>query len=89
MHTGALPAEETVTFYAHSSVYWVRRPEPKQVVMVGISPVIGDDPMTDDDVKVIAIRQDRVEWDESAYGPYRDAKLIGFGVARLIEDRHR
>jgi len=86
METGTLPANQTVTFYATASVYWLKEKK-TQTVLVGIVPIIGDDPLSDDDVRLLAIRNDRERWNSEEMGPYQQAKIIGFGTARLIENR--
>jgi hypothetical protein len=77
------PAAEPVTYYAHTVAY--RRPGDNQAkATIGISPVLGVDPLSDEEVEALALRYDREGWDEGEWGPYSDYHCVSFGVARMI-----
>lgn len=77
------PPDGPVTIYAASTVY---RPSgwSNYLSLISIHPVQGVDPLDDPDVLALAIHRDLEEWDETKYGPYEHARLIGHGVARMV-----
>ncbi len=84
MHpTIKLPSNEPITIYGHTSVYQVASTS-QMIMLLGLEAIVGVDPLCDDDVKVLAIRDNRERWQEEQYGPHKEAKLVAFGVSRMV-----
>jgi hypothetical protein len=79
--TYLIPGERTTVYMAATVYVTGALPDGKGSIaklMIAILPTFGDDPLSGDDVRELARRDDRENWDEVKYGPFRDAKPIRF-----------
>jgi hypothetical protein len=83
MRTITIPVGEQVTVYSVASIYHINKIN-KPVVLLQIIPALGTDPHSDEYLQVLAVKKDRQKWDTEAFGPYRQAKLLGCAVARMV-----